>query len=200
MAVMSVTGTWPPPGRAFTVADLDRMPDDGRRYELMDGVLLVSPRPVMGHQWVVASLRDLLQRACPDNLVAVSEPAMQLSADTEFDPDIVVVGDEALGAAKVTEPPLLVVEVQSPSMALIDLNVKKAAYERFGIDAYWIVVPDPDEPKLTAFELADGCYELAAKVTGDDVFSAQRPFAMQVRPSDLVARLRRAGPQQDRAS
>jgi hypothetical protein len=29
MVVMSVTGTWPPPGRAFTVADLDRMPDDG---------------------------------------------------------------------------------------------------------------------------------------------------------------------------
>jgi hypothetical protein len=44
MAVMSVTGTWPPPGQAFTVADLDRMPDDGRRYELVDGVLLVSPR------------------------------------------------------------------------------------------------------------------------------------------------------------
>jgi Uma2 family endonuclease len=200
MAVMSVTGTWPPPGQAFTVADLDRMPDDGRRYELVDGVLLVSPRPITTHQWVAASLWQLLQRECPDDLVALLEPAMQLAADTEFDPDIVVVQDEVLGAAKVTEPPLLVVEVQSPSTALIDLNVKKVAYERFGIDAYWIVVPDPDEPKLTAFELTDGRYELAAKVTGDDVFSAQRPFAVQVRPSDLVARLRRAGPQQDQAT
>jgi len=194
MAVMSVTGTWPPPGQAFTVADLDRMPDDGRRYELVDGVLLVSPRPVTGHQWVAASLRDLLQRACPDNLATLPEPAMQLAADTEFDPDIVVVRDDVLGAAKVTDPPLLVVEVQSPSTALIDLNVKKAAYERFGIDAYWIVVPDPDEPGLTAFELADGRYELAAKVTGDETFSARRPFAVDVRPSALVARLRRAGP------
>jgi Uma2 family endonuclease len=200
MAVMSVTGTWPPPGQAFTVADLDRMPDDGRRYELVGGVLLVSPRPVMAHQWVAASLRDQLQRACPDDLVAVLEPAMQLAVDTEFDPDIVVVRDDVLGAAKVTEPPLLVVEVQSPSTALIDLNVKKAAYERFGIDAYWIVVPDPGEPSLTAFELAGGCYELAAKVTGDDVFSAQRPFAVEVRPSDLVARLRRAEPPQGPAT
>jgi Uma2 family endonuclease len=58
---------------------------------------------------------------------------MQVAADTEFDPDIVVVRDELLGAAKVTEPPLLVAEVQSPSTTLIDLNVKKAAYERFGI-------------------------------------------------------------------
>jgi len=200
MAVMSVTGTWPPPGQAFTVADLDRMPDDGRRYELVDGVLLVSPRPITTHQWVAASLWQLLQRECPDDLVALLEPAMQLAADTEFDPDIVVVQDEVLGAAKVTEPPLLVVEVQSPSTALIDLNVKKVAYERFGIDAYWIVVPDPDQPKLTAFELTDSRYELAAKVTGDDVFSAQRPFAVQVRPSDLVARLRRAGPPQDQAT
>jgi hypothetical protein len=52
----------------------------------------------------------------------------------------------------------------------------------------------PAEPNLTAFELTGGRYELAAKVTGDDVFSAQRPFAVEVRPSDLVARLRRAGP------
>ncbi len=200
MAVMSVTGTWPPPGQAFTVADLDRMPDDGRRYELVDGVLLVSPRPVMAHQWVAASLRDQLQRACPNDVVAVLEPAMQLAVDTEFDPDIVVVRDEVLGGAKVTEPPLLVVEVQSPSTALIDLNVKKAAYERFGIDAYWIVVPDPAEPSLTAFELTEGRYELAAQVTGDDVFSAQRPFAVEVRPSDLVARLRRAGPPREQAT
>jgi Uma2 family endonuclease len=200
MAVMSVTGTWPPPGQAITVADLDRMPDDGRRYELVDGVLLVSPRPVMGHQFVVFELAAVLNQACPENLVAVPEPAMQLAADTEFDPDIVVVRNEVLRAAKVTEPPLLVVEVQSPSTALIDLNVKKAAYERFGIDAYWIVVPDPAEPSLTAFELTDGRYELAAKVTGDDVFSARRPFAVEVRPSDLVARLRRAEPQQDQAT
>jgi Uma2 family endonuclease len=124
----------------------------------------------------------------------VPEPAVQLAADTEFDPDIVVVRDEILGAAKVTEPPLLVVEVQSPSTALIDLNVKKAAYERFGIGAYWIVVPDADEPGLTAFELASGRYELAAKVTGDEVFAAQRPFPVDVRPSALVARLRRTEP------
>ena len=103
-----------------------------------------------------------------------------------------MIRDQLLGAAKVTEPPLLVVEVQSPSTALIDLNVKKAAYERFGIGAYWIAVPDPAEPRLTAFELTAGHYELAAEVTGDEVFRAQRPLPVNVRPSDLVARLRRA--------
>jgi Uma2 family endonuclease len=147
---------------------------------------------VMGHQLVVFELAVLLNQACLVNLVAVPESAMQLAADTEFDPDIVVVRDEVLGAAKVTEPPLLVVEVQAPSTALIDLNVKKAAYERFGIGAYWIAMPDPAEPRLTAFELTAGRYELFAEVIGDEVFRAQRPFAVDVRPSDLVARLRRA--------
>jgi hypothetical protein len=68
------------------------------------------------------------------------------------------------------------------------------AYERFGIGAYWIVVPDADEPGLTAFEFTSGRYELAAKVTGDEVFTAQRPFPVNVRPSALVARLRRTEP------
>jgi hypothetical protein len=53
---MSIAQAWPPAGRPFTVADLARMPDDGRRYELLDGVLIVSPGPVNAHQWVAATL------------------------------------------------------------------------------------------------------------------------------------------------
>jgi Uma2 family endonuclease len=192
MVVMSIAQAWPPAGRPFTVADLDRMPDDGRRYELLDGVLLVSPRPANAHQWVAATLREILQHACPAGLVALPEPAMQVSGDTELDPDIVVVRDSALAAAKITEPPLLVVEVQSPSTALIDRNSKKAAYERSGVPSYWLVVPDPGEPSLTAFELVGGHYELAAAVNGGETFAAERPFQVEVRPSALVARLRRA--------
>ena len=55
MGVMSIAEAWPPAGRPFTVAELVRRPDDGRRYELVDGVLVVSPRPTQIHQ--VASFR-----------------------------------------------------------------------------------------------------------------------------------------------
>jgi hypothetical protein len=44
MSVVTITEAWPAAGRPFTVAELDRMPDDGRRYELLDGALVVSPR------------------------------------------------------------------------------------------------------------------------------------------------------------
>ena len=52
MSAVTIDEAWPGFGRAFTVAELDRMPDDGHRYELFDGVLVVSPRPTTIHQFV----------------------------------------------------------------------------------------------------------------------------------------------------
>jgi Uma2 family endonuclease len=92
-------------------------------------------------------------------------------------------------AAKCTEPPLLVVEVRSPSTALIDLNRKKAAYERFGVESYWVMVPDRDKPELIVFELRDGRYKDTAHVAGDEAFAAVRPFVVEIVPSRLVAGL-----------
>jgi Uma2 family endonuclease len=67
------------------------MPDDGRRYELLDGVLVVSPRPTTVHQAVAGRLHAILSRICPEGLLAVPEPALQLGPQSEFDPDLVVV-------------------------------------------------------------------------------------------------------------
>lgn len=73
-------------GRPFTVADLDRMPDDGHRYELLDGALVVSPRPTNPHQEVAMELAVRLRSACPRDLRVIPEPAVQLAATTEFAP------------------------------------------------------------------------------------------------------------------
>ena len=86
-------------------------------------------------------------------------------------------------------PPLLVVEIRSPSTALIDLGRKKAAYEQFGVPAFWVVDPRVKEPSLTVFELAGGRYQQAAPVSGDEPYRAQRPFPVEVVPSALVAGL-----------
>lgn len=189
MVAVSTIEQWPAAGRPFTVAELDRMPDDGRRYELLDGVLVVSPRPTTIHQLVATRLAVLLTNSCPDDLCVVAEPAVMLSDVTEFDPDIVVVGMADVGGAKFTQPPLLAVEVRSPSTALIDLNRKKAAYERFGVPSYWVVVPDLHRPELLVFEGPGGQYEEVAHVVGDQVFTAVRPFSAEVVPGQLVAGL-----------
>jgi Uma2 family endonuclease len=188
MSAVSIAEAWPAAGHPFTAEELDRMPDDGHRYELLDGALVVSPRPGMPHQIVATRLATVLSNACPDGLHVVAEPAVQLAADTEFVPDIVVVRQDQIGT-KCISPPLLAVEVRSPRTALIDLNRKKAAYERFGVPSYWIMVPDPSAPELIAFELRDGHYLQAACVAGDAAFSAIRPFPVQVVPAHLVAGL-----------
>jgi Uma2 family endonuclease len=189
MSVVSIAEAWPAPGKPFTVAELDLMPDDGHRYELLDGALLVSPRPTQPHQVVAFRLAATLDRVCPPDWQVVPEPAVMVSNVTEFVPDIVVAGSDQLSSPKVTRPPILIVEVRSPSTALFDLNQKKAAYERFGIESYWVVVPDIDKPELIVFELRDGHYVEAARVSGADAFMAVRPFAVEVVPSRLVAGL-----------
>ncbi|HEV2373862.1 MAG TPA: Uma2 family endonuclease [Streptosporangiaceae bacterium] len=186
---MSTIEEWPAAGRPFTVAELDRMPDDGRRYELLDGVLVVSPRPTTVHQLVATRLAALLVSACPGELCVVAEPAVMLSELTEFDPDLVVVRMDEVGGAKFTKPPGLVVEVRSPSTALIDLNHKKTAYEQFGVPSYWVVVPDRWKPGLLVFEAFDGRYEEVAHAVGDQIFTAVRPFAVEVVPFRLLAGL-----------
>ena len=80
--------------------------------------------------------------------------------------------------------------MRSPGTALIDLNAKKAAYERFGVPSYWVVIPDAGKPELIAFELRGGHYAKAARVSGGEPFAAARPFAVEVGPARLVAGLR----------
>lgn len=189
MVAMTVNAAWPPSGQQFTVDDLDRMPDDTRRYELLDGVLIVSPRPRVPHQEVAFELAIELKEACPAHLRVIPEPAVMLSRHTELDPDIVVIHRRSINDAKVTEPPLLIVEVRSPSTALIDLNRKKAAYQEFGVPSYWIVNPDRDNPELIVFELADDGYEEIAHVAGDSSFPALKPFQVEIVPARLVTGL-----------
>jgi Uma2 family endonuclease len=189
MVARTTAEPWPEAGQLFTVDDLDRMPDDGRRYELVDGVLVVSPAPRIPHQEVSSELLVQLRQACPAGLSAISAPGVRMSDDTELIPDLVVITRDQLSARRITRPPLLAVEIQSPSTALFDLNTKKAVYERFSIASYWVVVPDVDQPELIAFELRDGRYRQVTHVTGGKPFRAERPFPVEVVPASLVAGL-----------
>ena len=189
MSVVTIAEAWPAAGCPFTVAELDQMPDDGRRYELLDGALVVSPRPTTIHQYVAMRLLRALADACPEDLCVLPEPAVMLGPQTEFDPDLVVVRMDQIGGAKFTEPPLLVVEIRSPSTALIDLNRKKSAYEGFGVPSYWILNPEPPQPELAVFELRDGSYSMMAKASG--LFTTGRPFSVSIDLADLTRGLSR---------
>lgn len=189
MSAVTLSSGLPPVSAPMTVAELEPAPDDGRRYELVDGVLTVSPAPLNAHQLVMHSLQVLLEWALPAEPGLLPGPSLRMSDITELVPDLAVVQDEELRQPRLTQPPLLVVEVRSPSTALFDMNTKKAVYERFGIPSYWIIVPDPDKPAVYAYELRAGRYEEVAHVTGDQPFNARLPFPVTVIPARLAARL-----------
>ena len=88
MIAVTIDEAWPGFGDSFTVADLDRMPSDGHRYELVDGTLVVSPRPTTVHQFVALRLATALDRACPEGLCVLPEPAVQLDRVTELAADL----------------------------------------------------------------------------------------------------------------
>jgi Uma2 family endonuclease len=195
MSVVSIAHAWPKPGEPFTVDELERMPEDGRRYELIDGMLIVSPAANVPHQRVAFVLGMLLEDACPNDLVAFGTAInVRFSLRSALEPDVAVVrvADAEGGPVRITGTPLLVAEVLSPDSVLRDLNLKKAAYERFGIPSYWVVDPDVDRPSLQAFELDGDCYAQVADVTGSETFHASKPFSVEIVPERLVAKLRRS--------
>ena len=193
MGVMTAGSAWLP-AAPWSVADLERLPDDGNRYELLDGGLLVSPAPSPRHQRAAFRLAMALDAVAPAGIEVLPAPLAvrpqgHLRASeqsTELQPDVVVARAADYTARDLPVAPLLAVEVLSPSSRLVDLHLKRAAYERIGVACYWVV--DPLEPSLRAFERSSGG-ELVevAHVIGESLFTAQLPFPVAVRPSELVA-------------
>jgi Uma2 family endonuclease len=174
-----------PRGRPLTVADLETMPDDGHRYELIEGALIVTPAPSVRHQIVSMNLAMLLRDACPPDLRVLTAPLdVVLSESTGVQPDLLVARREDFTEKNLPTAPLLAVEVLSPSTQLVDLNLKKAAYEQAGVGSYWTI--DPSVPRLVAWELKDGVFVQVADVAADEAWTAQLPYEVTIVPADLV--------------
>lgn len=174
-----------PDGRPFTRADLESMPDDGHRYELIDGCLLVTPAPSVPHQTAVLELAVLLRAAVPPDAQTFVAPFDVVPAeDTAMQPDVLVARRSDLTVENLPAAPLLAVEILSRSTRSFDLGAKRERYERAGTLAYWVF--DPAAVRLLAWELRDGAYTQVADVSGDEAFETGVPFPVRVVPSALV--------------
>ncbi len=167
--------------------DVQALPPDGRRYESIGGMLTVTPSPNAWHQLCVVRMVLLLTGAALEDMLVLTAPFDWYVSQIEwFEPDVVVLQKEDVDAdGRLRTPPVLVVEVASPSTRLYDLNVKRAAYAANGCPHYWIV--DPDEPSLLALSLDGGAYGEVGSVSGTEVFPATSPFPVEVCPAELVA-------------
>jgi Uma2 family endonuclease len=185
---MTAMAVMPRDSRDWTVADLELLPDDGLQYELLDGVLLVSPAPVPVHQRAILRLAVQLTDACPPSGMEVFVAPLDWQPDdrTSLQPDLLVVRDEDVEAKNIRKPLLLAVEVLSPSTRRKDLVLKRSKYEDVGVRSYWVV--DPEEPSILVNDLVEGRYVETGRACGSAELRVERPFPLTITPSTLVNR------------
>jgi Uma2 family endonuclease len=134
---------WPIDG--WTTDDLDAMPEDGMRRELVDGVLLVSPAPARIHQIVTRRLANELEGACPARYGVVDGAEVRISKRRSLIPDVLVATIESIHDDTPQLGPedvVLAVEVVSPGSKTMDRVTKPNLYAAAGIPCYWRVELD----------------------------------------------------------
>jgi len=164
---------WPAQGQ-WRYEDYLRLPDDGRRYEVIAGVLYVANAPSFDHQYTVYQLaRYLGGFAEAHNLgIVIGAPFEVHLSETSHpvQPDVLFLSNAqkpSPGAQKFEGAPTLIVEVISPSSIRLDRQTKFDAYEQAGVAEYWLV--DPKAQSTEVYTLARGEYALLGQYTGDEL-------------------------------
>jgi Uma2 family endonuclease len=180
--------------RPYTVEDLANTPDDGQRYEVIGGELVVSPAPSTKHQRVSFRLAriigDYLEHSGTGEAFAAPLDVV-LGKHDIVQPDLVVIlrqHADRVTDAGIDGAPDIVIEITSPSSQRMDRIRKSATYATYSVPEYWIV--DPDTETILVHELVDGQYQPVASRDGS-VRSRQLPdldfergdvFALPERP------------------
>jgi Uma2 family endonuclease len=163
----------------LTYSDYAALPDDGRRYELHQGELSVTPAPGTRHQRAIIALGSRLYehvRARGLGEVFVAPTDCILSNVTVVQPDILYVATDRLSIISergIEGAPTLVVEVLSPPTARLDRDRKLNLYAEHDVPYYWIA--DPESRSVEAYALAEGEYGLVVRVTNKP--AALPPFS-----------------------
>ena len=146
-------------------SDYVHIPSDGKRYELLEGELHVTPAPSPLHQRVSKRLQRLLEAYFEDKgLGEVFNAPIDviLTNKDVVQPDLVLVTNpEQISSRGIEGPPPLLVEVLSPSTRNYDRRVKAQRYATLGIRHYWIV--DPEEHWVECYRVSDATFKLITK-------------------------------------
>jgi Uma2 family endonuclease len=170
---------WPAQG-AWTYEDYLRLPDDGRRYEIIEGVLYVANAPSYDHQFsVMAFGRQMGNFVVDRNLGIVLNAPFEVHLPgiaKPVQPDVLFITAERQpqsGTQIFEGAPDLIVEVLSPGSLRLDQHIKFGAYERAGVREYWIA--DPKTRSATIYTLPEGGQEylLLGQFTGDETLHSR---------------------------
>lgn len=151
----------------------------------MDGRLLITGAQPPAHHAAVVALMVVLKQACPpDLLVSVGSLDFRPAVDISLRPDLLVCRREDAGRQLLQHPPLLAVEVLSPTTRTTDVVLKRTLYETHHVPSYWLL--DPTHHELTILELTETGYTCRAALQSEETFHATHPFPVTLTPADLT--------------
>lgn len=172
----------------LTYADLLDLPDDGKRYELLGGELVVSPAPTPRHQRVVVNGTVFLRRAEDAGYGFVYVAPIYVVFDEEHttEPDLLFIRPDQLAIVRddaIHGAPALIIEVLSPGSRRRDLRVKLQLYGRFGVPHYWIA--DPGPRTLQPYTMTPQGYIAQPLLGADDTLACALFPGITIRVGDL---------------
>lgn len=171
---------WNAPEGRWTQPDLHLFPQDGHRYEILDGSLHVTPPAEPRHDSLVESVVTTLRSAAPPGWWVCARLGIEMES-SNLVPDVTVLRPHSSGAIWVDPADVaLVVEVESAETRRYDRLLKPAVYAAAGIPAYWRV---ESGPVLRAFTLDGTAYRAALDVEPDEQASLDHPYPIRVNPA-----------------
>ncbi|MGH9121783.1 MAG: Uma2 family endonuclease [Acidimicrobiales bacterium] len=156
------------------------MPDDGRRYELLGGAIVMTPSPEVAHQRASRRLQNLLEAAKSTIEVFAAPLDLDLPGGHRVQPDLVMVAKGRTGR-RLTPPVELVVEIVSPGSAVNDRVTKLDVYATAGIPHYWII--DLPAGVVSTYVLAGDTYRVLAE---GRIIETTEPVAVTIDIAALV--------------
>ena len=160
-------------------------PEDGVRYELLDGVLVMSPGVSKFHWRVTQNLANLMKEGGKGRFEAIGPPFdWYINESRYFEPDLLVIPLVDENIRRFEGVPVLAVEIISEFSRPRDLGFKKTLYAEAGLQWYWVV--DPDVPELIVFRLDGHRFVEHARVAGDEIYETNEPLPVRVVPKELL--------------
>ncbi len=182
----SVPLRWSTPEGAWTEPDLHLFPQDGHRYEIVDGSLHVAPPPPEQHEAVVRAVLTVLRAAAPTGWWVCDRLGVQIG-DSNLVPDVTVLRPRSSGAIWCDPADVaLVVEVETPATRRFDRFLKPTLYADAGIPALWRIEPAGGGPVLHTYELGAARYRKAQSIEGAEPVKLDAPYPVRVAPGDWL--------------
>jgi Uma2 family endonuclease len=176
---------WLAPEGPWTEPDLHLFPQDGHRYEIVDGALHVSPPLTAAHAAAVQALVSTLRSAAPEGWWVCDRLGVAVGGSNLI-PDVTVLRPQSSGAIWCNPRDVaLVVEVEDPASRRYNRLLKPSLYAEAGIRALWRVELTP-APQIHVYALTNAGYTLDRTVTGPTSDPLDRPFPVRLSASTLT--------------